>query len=66
MNPRMQISEVSVKVCFVGSPCHPRRCVFLKLEERLAKQINADVVQERCELLLFPFPCDLPYAIQRL
>ena len=32
----------------------------------LAEQIDADVVQERGELLLLPLPCGLPYAIQRL
>ena len=43
----MQISEVSVKVCFVGPPCQSiySRCgVFLEFEERLTKQIDADVV----------------------
>ena len=64
-----QISEVSVKVCFVGPPCQSiySRCgVFLEFEERLTKQIDADVVEERSELLLFPSPCDFPYAFQRL
>ena len=68
MNPLMQISEVSVKVCFVGPPCQSiySRCgVFLEFEERLTKQIDADVVEERSELLLFPSPCDFPYAFQR-
>ena len=54
MNPLMQISEVSVKVCFVGPPrqsIDPRRGVFLEFEKRLAKQIDADVVEERGEPL---------------
>ncbi len=69
MNPLMQISEVSVKVCFVGPPrqsIDSRRGVFLEFEERLAKQIDADVVEERGEPLLLPFPRDFPYAFQRL
>ena len=69
MNPLVQISEVSVKVCFVGPPrqsIYPRCGVFLEFEERLSKQIDADVVEERGELLLLPFPCDFPYAFQRL
>jgi len=69
MNPLMQISEVSVKVCFVGSPRQSinARCgIFLKLEKRLAEQFDADVVQERGELLLLPLSCCLPYALQRL
>ena len=43
------------------------RCgVFLKFEERLVEQIDADVVEERRELLLLPFLCYSPYARQRL
>jgi hypothetical protein len=37
MNPRMQISEVSVKVCFVGRPCqfvHPSGGIAFEREER--------------------------------
>ena len=69
MNPLMQISEVSVKVCFVGPPrqsVYPRCGVFLEFEERLTKQVDADVVEERGELLLLPFLCYSPYALQRL
>jgi hypothetical protein len=65
----MQISEVTVKVCFVGPPRQSinARCgIFLKLEERLAKQFDADVVEERGELFLLSYPCCLPYALQRL
>jgi hypothetical protein len=69
MNPLMQISEVSVKVCFVGPPRQSinTRCgIFLKFEECLVEQLDADVVEERCEPLLLPLPCSLPYALQRL
>ena len=69
MNPLMQISEVSVKVCFVGPPrqsIYSRCGVSLEFDERLTKPIDGDVVQERGEPLLLPFPCDFPYAFQRL
>ena len=69
MNPLMQISEVSVKVCFVGPPrqsIYSRCGIFFEFEERLFEEINADVVEERCEPLLLPLPCSLPYALQRL
>ena len=65
----MQISEVSVKVCFVGPPRQAidARCgIFFKFEERRMEQIDADVVEERGELLLLLYPCDSPYALQRL
>jgi hypothetical protein len=68
MNPCMQISEVSVKVCCVGLPCqtvYPGSGFALEREERLPEKIGADVVQERRKLLL-PLPCGPPYALQRL
>jgi len=45
MNPLMQISEVSVKVCFVGPPrqsIYSRCGIFFEFEERLFEEINAD------------------------
>jgi hypothetical protein len=69
MNPLMQISEVSVKVCFVGPPHQSINAwggVTLKREERHPEHVDADVVEERCELLLLPLPCELSYAFQRL
>jgi hypothetical protein len=69
MNPLMQISEVSVKVCFVGPPRQSIDAgggIALKREERHPECIDADVVEERGELLLLPLPCCLPYALQRL
>src|SRR5215510_4826721 len=65
----MQISEVSFKVCFVGPPrlpVHSRCGIALERKERLPEQIQAEVVEERCELLLLPLPCSLPYAVERL
>ena len=69
MDPVVQISEVSVKVCLVvlpGQPVHPRRGVPLEIEERHSEQVEADVVEERGESFLLPLPCGLPYAVQRL
>jgi hypothetical protein len=69
MNPLMQISEVSVKVCFVGPPCqaiYAGGSIALEREERHPEQVDADVVEERSELLLLPLPCGLSYAFQRL
>src|SRR4051794_22154698 len=55
MNARVQISEVSVKVCRVVHPCHavdPWSRALLQIEEGLPQDVDRDVVQERCELLL--------------
>jgi hypothetical protein len=68
MNPLMQISEVSLKVCFVGRPrqsINPRGGVAFDGEERHPQAVDADVVEERSELLLLPLR-GLPYAFQRL
>jgi hypothetical protein len=69
MNPLMQISEVSVKVCFVGRPrqsVHAGGGIAFECEERRPQAVDADVVEERSEPLLLPLPCSLPYALQRL
>src|SRR5216683_58658 len=69
MDPCMQISEVSLKVCRIGlprQPVHPGGGVALEHEERLPKQIDAEVVEERGELLLLPLLSCLPYASERL
>src|SRR5215510_6242726 len=69
MNPLVQISEVSVKVCFVGRPrqsIHPRGGIAFEREERHPQAVDADVVEECGEPLLLPLPCGLSYAIERL
>src|SRR5712671_4944042 len=69
MDPCMQISEVLLKVCRIGlprQPVHPRGGVALEHEERLPEQIDAEVVEERGELLLPPLLSCLPYASERL
>src|SRR5882757_4736543 len=69
MNPLVQISEVSVKVCFVGRPrqsIHPGGGIAFEREERHPQAVDADVVEECSEPLLLPLPCGLPYALQRL
>ena len=50
MNPRIQISDVSVKVCFVGLPrqtVHARCRVSLQCVECRPQHSDADVVGER-------------------
>src|SRR5258705_11224691 len=69
MDPCMQISEVSFKVCRIDlprQPVHPGGRVALEHEERLPEQIDAEVVEERCELLLPPLLSCFPYACERL
>ena len=49
MNPLMQISEVSLKVCFVDRPrqsINPRDGVAFEGEERHPQGVDADVVEE--------------------
>src|SRR5258708_24559378 len=69
MNPLVQISEVSVKVCFVGRPrqsIHPGGGIGFEREDRHPQAVDADVVEECSEPLLLPLPCGLPYTLQRL
>src|SRR6266849_23718 len=40
--------------------------MFFQLEECRCEVLDADVVEERGELLLPLFPCSLPYALQPL
>jgi hypothetical protein len=69
MDASMQVLEIALEVLLVIRPAQAiyARCgIFLKVEERLVEQIDADVVEERGEPLLLPFLCDFPYARQRL
>ena len=43
-----------------------RSSMLFEGKELRFEQIGADVVQERGEPLLLPFPCGLPYAFLRL
>src|SRR4030095_2097196 len=65
----MQISEVSVKVCFIGPPRQPvdaRGGITLERVERHPQPVDVDVVEESGEPLLLPLPWGLSYAFQRL
>src|SRR3984893_4784764 len=69
MDPCMQLLESALEVCFVvpiRQPVDPGRSIPLELAECLPEQINTDVVEERGEPFLLPFPCCLPYALQSL
>src|SRR6516165_7982588 len=68
-DPVVQIFEIALKVCLVVLPrqsVHSRCRVHLEFVEHVLEKIDADVVGERDELLLLPFPCDFPYALQRM
>src|SRR5215510_11472606 len=65
----MQISEVSVKVCFVGpprQPVHSGSGIAFEREKRFPEHVHAEMMEERSELLIPPLPCGLPYAVERL
>src|SRR3974390_2552172 len=47
-------------------PVHTWGRVYLQFVERVREKIDADVVDERDELLLLLLPCDFPYALQRM
>ena len=73
VQPTMQLLEIALEVCFIGSPRQPVHAgcgVFLEFEERRFEMFDAEVaevVEERSELLLLPSACCcLPYAFQRL
>src|SRR5437870_43019 len=69
MDARVQISEVSVKVCRVALPCHAVDTwsgALLQFEEHSPQDVDRDVVQERCELLLLVPGDSSTYADPRL
>ena len=69
MNPLMQRLQIALQVCFIVLPrnaIHPGRGSALERQKRFPQQINADMVQQRGELLFLPQPCNFPYTIQPL
>ncbi|MCY1302810.1 hypothetical protein D9M70_524910 [compost metagenome] len=69
MNSFVQIYEPRLEVCLVVLPhhaIHPGGGLAPEREERRAKCIDSEVVEERGEPILLPQPCGFPYAIQRL
>src|SRR5713226_8639222 len=68
LEPRVQVLELAREVQLVvppSQPIHARCGVLLKFVERFFEQFDTEMVEERGEPLLLPFPCDLPYALQR-
>src|ERR1700716_1301489 len=62
LDPVVQIFEIALELCLVvlpHQPVHSRCRVHLELVERLREEIDADVVEERNELLLL-HPLRLP------
>jgi hypothetical protein len=69
LDPIVQVLELALEVYLVvlpRQPIHARCSVLLEFEERLFEQVDADMVEERGEPLLLPFPRHFPYAFQRL
>jgi len=63
----VQFPKVVLQGCLVVLPSHPidPRCgTALERQERLAEQIDGDMVQQCGELLLLPLPSSVAYAIQ--
>src|SRR5262249_31436418 len=59
LDAAMKILKRTLEVCLIVRPCQPIHagcCVFLELEERLLQQIDVEMVEERGEPLLLPFP----------
>ena len=65
----VQVREVALAVRLVLRPCQTvcaRSDVLVEFGEGGFEQVDAEMVEERRELLLLPLPCSLPYAVQRL
>src|SRR5438046_5984299 len=61
-DPVVQIFEIALEICLVvlpHQPVHSRCRVHIEFVEHVLKKIDADVVEERDELLLLPFPCSV-------
>src|SRR5258706_16036902 len=69
LDARVQVMEICLHICRVVLPCHPvyaGGCLPPDGEERIPEQFDVDMVEERCEPFLLPFPCGLTYARQHL
>src|SRR6266566_824762 len=69
LDPVVQVLELVLEVCLVvlpRQPIHAGCSVLLEFEERPFEQVDADMMEERGEPLLLPFPRHFPYAFQRL
>src|SRR6185437_8000541 len=65
----MQLLKVGLEVALVILPRHPvhaRGGSPLQGKELRFEQVGVDVVEQRGEPFLLPFPCSSPYAVQRL
>jgi hypothetical protein len=69
MNAPVKINELSVKIFSVLFPCHAVDAwcrALLHFEEDTAETVDGDVVQKRCQFLLFVSVYSFAYARLRL
>ena len=69
LDPCVQISEVSIKVCHIVRPrhlVHPGGGALLQFEEGEPEGIDGDVVQKRCQSFLWVPGNGFAYAGLRL
>ena len=69
LDPCVQILDPAIEVGLVvlpGQPVHAGRRFPLEREKRHPEHRDAEMVEERGELLLLPCLCHLPYAVQHL
>ena len=65
----MQIVEPGLKIGLILGPCqtvHAGSGITLEREECLPEQIDAEMVEERGELLLLPQPNGFSHAVERM
>ena len=69
MDPLVQVPDLAVEVCLVVLPRQSIRSggsVLPQCVERRPQHPDINVVEERGEPFLLPFPCSFPYAVQPL
>src|SRR6516165_4001150 len=59
-----QLGCQTVAIIPPRQPVHPRGRIPLELEVGPAQQVDIEVVEQSGQLLLWPFSCRLPYAVQ--
>src|SRR6516162_9974246 len=69
MDSSVEVLEIAPEVRFIVLPCHSvdtgGSFAFERMECR-PERVGVDMVEKRGEPFLLPFPCNSPYAVQRL